>query len=67
LANFLKREVSIELEFIVDTGTIYTVMSKCIVEKHDLKITSRLRFKLVSDDVVEYSVAKMNIEVEILY
>jgi len=63
----LKQEVSIELDFMVDAGTNYTVMSKFIVEKLDLKITSRLRFELVSDDVVEYSVAKMNIEVEKLY
>jgi len=64
VANPLKREVRVELEFIADTGAIYTVIPGSIAEKLGLEITSKRRFKLASGDVVEYPVAEAYIEVE---
>jgi len=64
IANPLKRDVRVEVEFIADTGAIYTMIPKTIAEKLDLEITGKRRFRITSGDVVEYPVAEAYIIVE---
>jgi len=64
VANPLRRDVRVEVEFIADTGAIYTVIPRSIAEKLGLEITDRRRFRVASGDVVEYPVAEAYISVE---
>jgi aspartyl protease family protein len=64
IAHPLKRSQGIEVEFIVDTGAIYTVIPKNIAEKLDLKETDKRRFRLASGEVVEYPVSEAYIRVK---
>jgi len=64
VANPLKREIRVEVEFIADTGAIYTVIPRTIAEKLGLEIIGRRRFRVASGDIVEYSVAEAYIVIE---
>ncbi|PUA34017.1 MAG: hypothetical protein B7O98_00985 [Zestosphaera tikiterensis] len=64
IANPLKREVRVEVEFIADTGAIYTMISKTIAEKLGLEIMGKRKFRVASGDAVEYPVAEAYIIVE---
>ena len=46
------------MEFIVDTGAIYAVISKSVAEGLRLKETGRRKFKIANGDVVEYPVSE---------
>jgi len=52
VANPLRRDVRVEVEFIADTGAIYTVIPRSIAEKLGLEITDRRRFKILLNTVV---------------
>ena len=58
IANPSDHSLRAELEFIVDTGAIYTVISKSVAERLRLKETGRRRFKIANGDVVEYPVSE---------
>jgi clan AA aspartic protease len=58
VANPSDRSLSVELEFIVDTGAIYTVIPKSVADMLKLKETGRRRFKIVNGDVVEYPISE---------
>ena len=58
VANPTKRELKVELEFIVDTGAIYTVIPCSIAERLGLKEVGKRKFKIANGDVVEYPVAE---------
>jgi len=58
VANTLNRNLKLELEFIVDTGAIYTVIPKSVAEKLQLKEVDKRRYKIASGEVVEYPVSE---------
>jgi len=49
IANPLNRNLKDELEFIADTGAIYTVIPKNIAEKLQLEETDKRKFKTASE------------------
>ena len=58
VANPSDHSFRVELEFIVDTGAIYTVIPKSVAERLRLKETGRRKFKIANGDVVEYPVSE---------
>lgn len=64
VANPLKRDLRVELEFIADTGAIYSVVPSGVAEKLGLRVTDKRRFKIASGNIVEYPVTEAYIEVE---
>ena len=58
VANPSDHSLKAELEFIVDTGAIYTVIPKSVAEGLKLKETSRRKFKIANGDIVEYPVSE---------
>jgi clan AA aspartic protease len=58
VANPSDRSLKTELEFIVDTGAIYTVIPKSVADMLKLKETGRRRFKIANGDVVEYPISE---------
>jgi len=64
VANPLRRDVRVEVEFVADAGAIYTVIPRGIADKLGLEITDRHRFRAAGGDVVEYPVAEAYIVVE---
>lgn len=57
VANSSDHELKIELEFLVDTGAIYTVLPKSVAERLKLKESGKRKFKTGSG-VVELPVAE---------
>jgi len=64
LANPLKHELRTEVEFIADTGAIYSVIPQSMAEKLELKVTDKRKFKIASGEIVEYPVSEAYITVE---
>lgn len=64
VANPSERGLKVELEFIVDTGAIYTVIPKSIADKLRLEETGRRRFKMADGNVVEYPISEAYITIE---
>jgi len=64
IANPLDHSIKDELEFIVDTGAIYTVIPQSVAEKLQLKEMDKRRFKIASGEIVEYPVSEAYIMVE---
>jgi clan AA aspartic protease len=58
IANPLNHDLKTELEFIVDTGAIYTVIPKSVAEKLKLKELSRRKFKMADANVVELPISE---------
>jgi clan AA aspartic protease len=63
IANPLDRDWKAELEFIVDTGAIYTVIPKSIAERLKLKELGRRKFKTADGSVVEFPVSEAYITI----
>lgn len=63
IANPFKRNLQMELEFIVDTGAIYTVISKKVAEGVELKELGKRRFRTGSG-IVELPVAEAYLTLE---
>ena len=63
VANPLSRDLRVEVEFLFDTGEIYTVISKSIADRVGLKELGRRKFKTGSG-VVELPVAEAYLVVE---
>jgi clan AA aspartic protease len=64
IANPLNHDLKLELEFIVDTGAIYTVIPESVAEKLQLKEVDRRKFKTASGDVVEYPISEAYITID---
>jgi len=64
LANPLKHELRVEVEFIADTGAIYSVIPQSMAEKLQLKVMDKRKFKIASGDIVEYPVSEAYVTVE---
>jgi len=58
VANPSDHSLRVELEFVVDAGVIYTVISKSVAEGLRLNETGRRKFKIANGDVVEYPVSE---------
>jgi len=58
VANPFDHSLRVELEFIVDTGAIYTVIPKSVAEGLRLKETGRRKFRIANGDVVEYPISE---------
>jgi clan AA aspartic protease len=63
IANPLNRDLKTELEFIVDTGAIYTVIPKGVAERLRLKKLGKRKFKTANGSVVEYPVSEAHITI----
>jgi len=64
IANPFRRDLRVEVEFIADTGAIYTMIPEYIVERLDLKVVDKRKFRIASGEVVEYPVSEAYIIVE---
>jgi len=64
IANALNRNLKEELDFIVDTGAIYTVIPRSVAEKLQLKEVDKRRFKTATGEVVEYPVSEAYVTIE---
>lgn len=62
-ANSADHDLKVELEFIVDTGAIYTVIPKNVAEKIKLKETDKRKFK-IGGGVVELPVSEAFLTIE---
>jgi aspartyl protease family protein len=63
VANSLNRDLKLEVDFLVDTGAIYTVVSKSIADRVGLVELGRRKFKTGSG-VVEMPVAEAYVVIE---
>ncbi|MEM2676649.1 MAG: clan AA aspartic protease [Candidatus Bathyarchaeia archaeon] len=63
IANPIDRNLKAELEFIVDTGAIYTVIPKNVAEELGLKELGRRKFKMADGSVVEFPVSEAYITI----
>jgi len=64
VANPSERSLKMELDFIVDTGAIYTVITKSVADKLRLKETGRRKFKMANGDIVEYPISEAYIIID---
>jgi len=64
IANPLDRNLKEELEFIVDTGAIYTVIPRNVADRLQLKEVDKRRFKIASGETVEYPVSEAYVTVQ---
>lgn len=64
VANPLNRDLKQELEFIVDTGAIYTVIPRSVAEKLALDKVDERKFKTANGEVVEYPVSEAYIIIQ---
>jgi clan AA aspartic protease len=64
IANPFRRDLRVEVEFIADTGAIYTMIPEYIAERLDLKVVDKRKFRIASGEVVEYPVSEAYIIVE---
>jgi aspartyl protease family protein len=64
IANPFDRDSKQELEFIVDTSAIYTVIPRNTAQKLRLKEVDKRRFKTASGEVVEYPVSEAYITIQ---
>jgi len=64
IANPFRRDLRVEVEFIADTGAIYTMIPEYIAERLDLKVVDKRKFRIASGEVVEYPVSEAYIIIE---
>ena len=64
IRNIIDRSKSAEVEFIVDTGAMWTVVPRPIFEKLDIKPTGEAKFKLANGQVSAFPIGDAYIEVE---
>jgi clan AA aspartic protease len=64
VVNPQDRKRRLDLELIVDTGVIYSLLPRSLLEELGVKPIGRRRFRLASGEIVEYHVGEVYIEVE---
>jgi len=64
VANPLKKDKSLELEFLVDTGAMYTSLPESLLQKLEITPTSKRSFLIASGERKEFPVGEARIEVE---
>ncbi len=67
ISNIEKLEKFKELDLIVDTGAIYTVISRRILEELEIKPIGKRRFKLANGEVIEREVGICRIDYKDLF
>ncbi len=63
VANSANHDLKVEVEFVVDTGAVYTVISKATAEKVALKPSGKRKFQTGSD-IIELPVAEAYLTIE---
>jgi len=66
VANAKDHSRSEDIEFLADTGSIYTMIPESTLKRLDIEKTGARRFKLASGEVREYPVGEAYIEIESL-
>lgn len=64
IANPVDRTRRIELDCLVDTGAVYTMIPRGVLEKIQAGITGSRRFKLGNGKVEQYDVGEAYVEVQ---
>jgi predicted aspartyl protease len=63
VANSLDHDLKVELEFVIDTGAIYTVITKSVAERLRLKELGKRKFR-TGGGVVELPVSEAYLTIE---
>lgn len=64
IANLADRTKKIDVDCLVDTGAIYTMIPRDLLEKVATKTTGSRRFKLANGKTEEYPVGEAYVEVQ---
>jgi len=64
IANPIDRSIRMEIEFVVDTGAIYTMIPESVARRLELKETGKRKFKIANGETVEYPVSEAYIILE---
>ena len=61
--NIHKPELKAEMEFLVDTGAIYTIVKRKSLESLGVQVRGKRRFKTADGHVIEREVGAVEVEV----
>lgn len=64
IANPIDRSIRMEIEFVVDTGAIYTMIPESVARRLELEETGKRKFKIANGETVEYPVSEAYIILE---
>jgi len=64
IANATNRSKSENVEFLADTGSIYTMIPESTLKRLDVEKTGVRRFKIASGETKEYPAGEAYIEIE---
>lgn len=64
IANPVDRTKRIDVDCLVDTGAIYTMIPRDLLEKVSTRVTGYRRFKLANGEVEQYEVGEAYVEVQ---
>lgn len=64
VCNIHKPELEAEIEFLVDAGSIYTIVKHRSLESLEIKPRGRRRFKTVDGRVIEREIGAAEIEID---
>lgn len=67
ISNVEEPEKVKEIELIVDTGAIYTVISKQILYELGIKTIGKRKFRLANGDIIERNVGICKVQIEELF
>jgi len=62
--NVEKKENIKEIELLADTGAIYTVLPRSLLESLNVKVIGRRKFKLANNQLIEREVGIVGIEIQ---
>lgn len=62
--NIHKPELEAEMEFLVDTGAIYTIVKRKNLESLGVKVRGKRRFKTADGRVIEREIGAVEIEID---
>ena len=64
VANPADRTKSIDMDCLVDTGAIYTMIPRDLLEKINIEVIGSRRFRLANGKVEQYDVGEAHVEVK---
>lgn len=64
VANPFNRDKRVELEFLVDTGSMYTSLPESLLKRLDIIPSGKRSFLIASGERREYSVGEAYVEIE---
>jgi clan AA aspartic protease len=62
--NIHKPELEAEIEFLVDAGSIYTIVKRRILENLEIKVRGKRRFKTADGRIIEREIGAAEIEID---